>query len=140
MSKITSKSLAWTFLCAILTTTVTAYSTGMNPGVMVRLEQQTINEFKRAMEMFLPHYVNFDMEFPSEYDYTFKMFFGLINWHIEWSDITYKDAKLNLRGTEIDLTTILGRENVISVKVPAIESWQIEAWQRINFPPSSSKI
>jgi hypothetical protein len=40
---------------------VSGYYQGMNPGVQVRLEQKTIDAFKKAMEIFLPHFINVDM-------------------------------------------------------------------------------
>jgi hypothetical protein len=43
---------------------VSGYYQGMNPGVAVRLEQKTIDSFKKAMEIFLPHYINVDLPLP----------------------------------------------------------------------------
>jgi hypothetical protein len=50
----------------------------MNPGIMIRLEQRTINSFKNAMEQFLPYYLNFDINLPHEYHYKFALFYNLI--------------------------------------------------------------
>ena len=67
-----------------------AYNQGMNPGMQLRLEQQTINAFKKAMETFLPHYINVDMQLPTTYHYEFGLFFNLLKWKINWTNIEYK--------------------------------------------------
>jgi hypothetical protein len=33
------------------------YENGMNPGMALRLEQSTVDAFKRSISDFLPHYV-----------------------------------------------------------------------------------
>jgi hypothetical protein len=38
------------------------------PGLALRLNQQTINEFKKAMEEFLPHFVDADLKLPTEFE------------------------------------------------------------------------
>jgi hypothetical protein len=57
---------------------LSTYKAGMNPGIMIRLEQRTINSFKNAMEQFLPYYLNFDINLPHEYHYKFALFYNLI--------------------------------------------------------------
>lgn len=52
----------------------------MNPGMMMRLEQKTITSFKKAMEKFLPDYLNYDMQLPHEYQYEFDWLLGIIKW------------------------------------------------------------
>ena len=43
-----------------------------------------------------------------------------------------------MHGIELDLMSSVGASNVINVDVPAIDSWQIDAQQWINIPPSNS--
>ena len=70
-------------------TAVEAYTSGMQPGMQLRLEQKTIDSFKRSMEFFLPHYINVDLNLPTEYHYTFGLFFNLLVWDIHWTHIKY---------------------------------------------------
>jgi hypothetical protein len=58
----------------------TVYSNGMNPGMALRLEEDTVMAFKKAMVEFLPRYVNHDMKLPTEYHYTFGLLFDWLQW------------------------------------------------------------
>ena len=50
-----------------LTTQATVdFSRGMNAGMGLRVEQRTIEAFKRSMTDFFPHYVVADMMLPTE--------------------------------------------------------------------------
>jgi len=102
-----------------------AYNQGMNPGMQLRLEQQTINSFKRAMEEFLPHYINVDMKLPQSYHYEFGLFFNLLQWKITWTDIEYSNVDLDIADVEISLTRSFDK-SLISVKFPAIKHWEID--------------
>ena len=53
-----------------------AYSNGMNPGMALRLKQNTVELFRDAMVGFLPEFVEDDFSKPTSYDYTFRAFFG----------------------------------------------------------------
>jgi hypothetical protein len=46
-----------------------AYKVGMSPGILLRIEQRTIDSFKTAMQKFLPHYLNYDTQLPKELHY-----------------------------------------------------------------------
>ena len=90
MGFVRNKSLFAKFFIAILishtfiqnfnshpNTIVAGYESGLNPGMMIRLEASTLNAFKKAMEKFLPHYINFDANLPTHYHYDFGVFFNL---------------------------------------------------------------
>jgi hypothetical protein len=51
------------------------FSRGMNPGMGLRVEQKTIEAFKRSMTDFFPHYVVADMMLPTYEKYTFSWLF-----------------------------------------------------------------
>ena len=87
------------FLCMI----EAKYSVGMNPGIMVRLEQNTINQFKNAMEQFLPHYMNFDVNLPHEYHNKFNLFFDSFRMSLDWNNITYSDVDLDIADIQLEL-------------------------------------
>jgi hypothetical protein len=75
----------------------------MNPGIMLRLEQKTITQFKKAMEKFLPDYLNYDMKLPHEYSYNFEWLVGLIKWSIMWKNISYKKVDLDVQDIQVAL-------------------------------------
>jgi len=58
----------------------TVYSNGMNPGMALRLEEDTILSWKRAMIEFLPRYINHDLKMPTDYHYTFGLLFDWLTW------------------------------------------------------------
>lgn len=115
MAFIRNKSLfAKFFICIILSqaflsnwtmhpgTMVQAeYKSGMNPGMILRLEQSSVNSFKRAMEQFLPHYINVDLDLPKSYHYEFGLFFNLLQWKIDWTDIEYSNVDLDIADVQI---------------------------------------
>lgn len=50
----------------------------MNPGMALRLEQRTIEAFKRSMSDFFPHYVVADMMLPTTEKYQFNWLFEYV--------------------------------------------------------------
>lgn len=56
----------------------------MNPGMQLRIEQKTIDAFKKACEEFLPHFIAVDLGLPKEYSYELGLFFNLLKWKIDW--------------------------------------------------------
>jgi len=68
----------------------------MNPGMALRLEQSTVDQFKSSIKDFLPHYVYSDMLLPETEKYTLSMFFDLLQWTVEWRDIKYSVPKFDI--------------------------------------------
>ena len=56
-------------------------------GMGLRITELQIEHFKVALERFLPHYITFDLDLPKKYDWNLKTAFGLINEHINYSEI-----------------------------------------------------
>lgn len=102
------------------------YKSGMNPGMILRLEQSSINSFKRAMEEFLPHYINVDLDLPKQYHYEFGLFFNLLRWEITWTNIKYSNVDLDIADVKIQLTRSFDKA-LLSVKFPAVKHWEIDA-------------
>ena len=93
------------------------------------------------MEMFLPKYVNNDLDLPTEYHYEFGMFLDILTWKVHWTNITYKKVDLDIADVYINLTR--GYDlSLIKVDFPAIKSWEIDANQEVNswILPSNSKV
>ena len=84
------------------------------------------------MERFLPHYVNEDWELPTEYDYRFVVFFGLLEWKFLWEDIKYSKVDLDIVDTDIEIVDQGENGHAIQVQFPAIKHWEISAEQHVN--------
>jgi len=54
------------------------YISGMNPGMALRVEQKTIDAFKRSMSDFFPHYVVADLMLPRSEKYKFNWLFEYV--------------------------------------------------------------
>lgn len=46
-----------------------------------------MDQFKKAMEKFLPHFVNHDLHLPQDYKFDFSLGMELLTWHFEWNHI-----------------------------------------------------
>lgn len=93
------------------------------------------------MANFLPYYLNVDMDLPKEYSYNVDMFFDLLNWDIEWTNITYTNANLDIEDIQLKFVRSHDRQ-LIELKFPALKSWEIEANQKVNtwIMPSESHV
>lgn len=119
------------FLGLVVASPTPAINDYQQPGLAMRLNQQTINEFKKAMEEFLPHFVDADLKFPTEYEQTFELLFGLITFDIKWEDVTYNTPRLDVADIDIELNTFPQFNNASAFKMyfPAIEYWEMTAHQ-----------
>jgi hypothetical protein len=70
----------------------------MNPGMQLRIEQKTIEAFKKACEEFLPHFIAVDLGLPKEFSYELGLFFNLLKWKIDWKNIYYDTPDLDISG------------------------------------------
>jgi hypothetical protein len=118
-----------------------AYVSGMNPGMQLRMEQKTLDAFKKSMQRFLPQYVNHELPLPSTYHYDFGLFFDLLSYQVDWTDITYTDIDLDVAGVKLELTR--GYDlSLIKFDFPAVKKWEIDAMQEVNsfVLPSKSRV
>ena len=98
------------------------FTSGMNPGMILRLEEKSIDASKRAMQEFLPHYINMDMKLPLEFEYEFGLFFQMLVWKAKWTNIEYEDIKLDIEDVKVEMTRPFGKP-LVKVKFPAIKHW-----------------
>lgn len=75
------------------------------------------------MEFFLPQYFNNDLDLPKEYHYNFTVFWQ--TWTVDWTDIEYKHADLDIADIKIKLSNNF--YPMMTVDFPAIKSWEIDA-------------
>ena len=78
-----------------------AYQRNMNPGMAVRLEQDTVDKMKLAMARFIPQYTHLDAHLPSKLNYDFDWGLGLLDWNFTWSDIKYSKPKLDIKDIKL---------------------------------------
>jgi hypothetical protein len=113
----------------------------MNPGMQLRMEQKTLDAFKKSMKRFLPQYVNTDLNLPTEYHYEFGLFLDILSYEVDWTNITYTDIDLDVEDIKLELTR--GYDlSLIKFDFPAVKSWEIDAMQEVNsiILPSYSKV
>ena len=118
-----------------------AYSSGMNPGMQLRLEQKTLDAFKMSMQKFLPTYVNHELPLPDTYHYEFGLFFDLFSYTVDWTDIEYTDIDLDVADVKLELTRGFDL-SLIKFDFPAVKKWEIDAMQEVNslILPSKSRV
>lgn len=79
------------------------------------------------MEEFLPHFINVDLHLPEHYHYEFGLFFNLLKWKIDWTNIEYSKIDLDIADVQIDLTRSFDK-SLMNVKFPAVKHWEIDAY------------
>lgn len=91
-----------------------------------------MNEFKNAMQYFLPHYITYDLPLKKNEHFELKTLFGLWNYHIDYTNIRYKQPEFDMLDTKIEFTDIFGKQ-MLKVDMPTFKYWKIEANQHIDF-------
>lgn len=76
----------------------------MNPGMQLRLDEKSLNGFKKAMQKFLPHYVNADLNLPTKYHYAIGFFFDFLSMSVDMHDINYETALLDVNDIKFNMT------------------------------------
>ena len=117
------------------------YANGMNSGMALRLEQKTIESWKRAMQSFLPHYINADLELPKTYKYKVGFLFDFFTWTVNWANIKYDVGTFDFTDIKFDLVSNFA-EPMMKIDFPAFKSWKLEADQTIDtwMLPETSKV
>ena len=70
------------------------YYKGMNPGMILKVDQTSVNSFKKIAGRYLPGYLSADLNLPKNYTYSpVNKIWGL-EWDITWEDISYSDIDL----------------------------------------------
>ena len=106
--------------------------TGRPAGMGLRLQQRTVNEFKSAMGKFLPHFLTYDIGInKKKEEWDFSALFGLINYHVNFSNIHYPEPSLDFSKVRIKFTDFFERP-MLKVHFPAITSWRVQAHTSAN--------
>ena len=113
----------------------------MNSGMALRLEQKTIDSWKRAMQEFLPHYINADLDLPKTYQYHVGFLFDFLTWTVNWSNIKYDVGTFDFKDIKFDLVSSFA-EPMMKIDFPAFKSWKMSADQKIDtwMLPETSKV
>ena len=95
---------------------------------------------------FLPHYLNFDVELPTEKHFEFDWFYkDSLAYIVDWTNITYSKADFDMQDIQIEIVpgrTDKPNDHFLKVDFPAIKNWTISATQVVNtwIIPASSDI
>ena len=110
-------------------------------GIAMRVEQNSLNQFKSAMGRFLPDFIMFDLGLPESKQYNLWALFGLIDYTFTWTEITYENPSFDLVDTTINFHNTFGFE-VLKMNFPTLKEWKIHANQHVNsfFAPKSSPV
>jgi hypothetical protein len=101
-------------------------------GVGIRLQQRTVNQLKKTMAEFLPHFITYDIglnRLKEEWD--MSMLFGMWEYHFEFTNIHYNQPTMDLAHTKIDFTDLFKRP-MLKVKFPGFKNWKIMAHSKAN--------
>ena len=77
------------------------FDPGMNPGMMLRIEQASLDNLFMALQKFFPHYYEFDMKLPNEIEFDAgpgDVLWDSLVYHCHWTDITYENPILDIIG------------------------------------------
>ena len=109
--------------------------------MQLRMEQKTLDAFKKSMKRFLPQYVNTDLNLPTEYHYEFGLFLDILSYEVDWTNITYSEIDLDVADVKLELTR--GYDlSLVKFDFPAVKKWEIDAMQTVNswILPSESRV
>lgn len=97
-----------------------------------RVREAQLNQFKEAMQKFLPYYLNVDINLPTHYQYHVNMFLDFLSWDIRWTNIEYTKADLDITDIKLKFSNTHDR-SMISCDFPAFKHWEIKGMQETNF-------
>ena len=108
------------------------FKTGMNPGMAIRLEQQTVEAMKRAMQEFLPNYVQHDIGLPKTAEYAIRPWdISWLSWEWNWTDITYSQPNFDIKDI-VFLMVNKYDEPMLKIDFPSLKQWKINAMETRN--------
>ena len=101
------------------------------PGMGIRMEQHTVDAFKKAMQEFFPTYFAADMNLPQRYQYQLNFLLDAITWNIQWYDIAYDTPTFDIQDIKFIMTDAYDKPQII-VDFPALEQFNVHAKQKID--------
>ena len=115
---------------------------GMMPGMMLRVDEKSIMNFKDAMTLFFPHYFNADLRLPSEYGFDLETLFSFWKIRVQWSDIKYTQAQLDIQDVKFRIKRDASGYHWLYVDLPVMKHWELTAHQSVSTAliPASSQI
>jgi hypothetical protein len=128
------KSLMAKILCGLaLFSSITSVDAFDQPtGVAVRIQQRTVEQWKIAMQRFLPHFITYDMHLKETEHWDLKLLFGLLTYHFKWTDIRYEQPTMDMVDTKINFVNKFDKQ-MLKVDFPTFKYWKIEANQHVDF-------
>ena len=115
---------------------------GMNPGMMLRVDEYSVDAMKNVIARYLPTYVNSGLNLPRNYTYEYNSYIPGFSWAIDYQDIVYTDFDLNMSEVKFELTRMEDKMGNINMDFPALHYWAISAIQEFHhwWLPHSSPI
>ena len=65
------------------------FKAGMMPGMILRIDHNSINNMKHGLKDFLPHFVDEDASLPKEFKFEVETLFSFYTYVIQWHNLTY---------------------------------------------------
>jgi hypothetical protein len=114
----------------------------MNPGMMLRVDEYSVNAFKSVFQRELPDNIVSVFNLPDEYHYKYSSYLPGCSWSVDYEDIEYTDLDLRLEDITFELTRMDGMWGEILMDMPALKYWAISATQDFHhwYYPSKSEI
>lgn len=85
----------------------------------------------KAMQKFLPHYLELDAHFPTKYHYKLGFFFDFLSYTFDWTNIKYGDATLDFKDVMVTFNNEF-ENKTIYINFPAFKNLEINATQAVN--------
>ena len=78
-------------ITALLLSTVEAiWYSGMNPGMMLRVDRSSVNSMKKVFGKYLPNKLAIDLELPDSYMYDYNKIWGL-EFRFTYKEMSYSE-------------------------------------------------
>ena len=97
----------------------------MNPGMMLRVDEFSLEAMKSVMSRFLPVYVHEDLGMPKEFHYEYDSKIPGADWQMDWEDIEYTSLNLKMEDIKFSLTRMDGTWGEVLMDIPALKYWRI---------------
>lgn len=99
----------------------------MNPGMMLRVDEYSVDAMKQVFEKYLPNYVESSIDMPKNFTYEYNTWVPGMSFAIDWEDISYTDFDLHMEEVSFELTREINQFGAINMKFPAIHHLTIQA-------------
>jgi len=130
-------------LSAIESAKADLYRKGMNPGMMLRVDEYSVNAMKSVLSRYLHKELSetpFDL-MPTDYHYKYNSRIPGASWAFDFTNIEYSDLDLRMEDIKFDLTRMDTTWGEIKMDCPALKYWAISGVQTFHhwYYPSTSE-